>query len=263
MRAYWETAVRGYRRYATYRGATFAGAFTNTIFGVMRGYVLLALLASRPQVGGYDASDALTYVWLTQAMIMITYLWGWNELALRIVSGDVAVDLSRPIDFQGYWLAGDLGRALFHAIFRGIPPLLLGGLLFTLRIPIAPGRWFVFIASLVLATVLSFSLRFIVNLTAFWLLDYRGILNVTTLTWTFLAGFVIPLNFLPEGPRDVLEALPFAGILQVPIDVFLGKRQGLDLLGALAFQAVWAAVLLLAGRLLLAAAVRKLVVQGG
>jgi len=263
VRAYWETAVRGYRRYATYRGATFAGAFTNTVFGVMRGYVLLALLEARPHVGGYDASDALTYVWLTQAMIMITYLWGWNELALRIVSGDVAVDLSRPIDFQGYWLAGDLGRALFHAIFRGIPPFLLGGLLFALHIPIDPRRWLAFIASLVLATVLSFSLRFIVNLSAFWLLDYRGILNVTTLTWTFLAGFVIPLNFLPEGPRAVLEALPFAGILQVPIDVFLGKRLGLDLLGALVFQAAWAAALLLAGRLLLAAAVRRLVVQGG
>jgi ABC-2 type transport system permease protein len=263
VRAYWETAVRGYRRYATYRGATFAGAFTNTIFGVMRGSVLLALLAARPPVGGYDSSDALTYVWVTQGLIMVTYLWGWNELALRVVSGDVAVDLSRPIDFQGYWLAGDLGRALFHAIFRGIPPVLLGSLLFPLHIPLDPRRWLAFVVSVVLATVLSFSLRFIVNLTAFWLLDYRGILNVATATWTFLAGLLIPLNFLPDGPRGVLEALPFAGILQIPVDVFLGKHQGLDLLGALAFQALWAAALLLTGRLILAAAVRKLVVQGG
>src|SRR5262249_8691240 len=122
----------------------------------MRGSVLLALLAARSNVGGYDSSDALTYVWLTQGLIMVVYIWGWNELALRIVSGDVAVDLSRPIDFQGYWLAGDLGRALFHAIFRGIPPVLVGGLLFTLRMPTNPGTWLAFIASLVLATILSF-----------------------------------------------------------------------------------------------------------
>ena len=263
MRAYWETAVRGYRRYATYRGATFAGAFTNTIFGVMRGSVLLALLSARSNVGGYDSSDALTYVWLTQGLIMVVYIWGWNELALRIVSGDVAVDLSRPIDFQGYWLAGDLGRALFHAIFRGIPPVLVGAFLFPLHIPADPRRWLVFTVSAVLAIVLSFSLRFIVNLTAFWLLDYRGILNATTVTWTFLAGLLIPLNFLPAGPRGVLQALPFAGLLQIPVDVFLGKRQGLDLVGALAFQAGWATAILLAGRFLLAAAVRKLVVQGG
>src|SRR5262249_23028443 len=103
----------------------------------------------------------------------------------------------------------------------------------------------------------------IVNLSAFWLLDYRGILNVTTLTWTFLAGLLIPLNFLPEGPRGVLQALPFAGLLQIPVDVFLGKRQGLDLVGALAFQAGWAAAFRWRGGLLLAVAVRKLVVQGG
>lgn len=263
MRAYWETAVRGYRRYATYRGATFAGVFTNSVWGVMRGYVLLALLAARPPVGGYDQADALTYVWLTQGMIMVTYIWGWNELALRVVSGDVAVDLSRPIDFQGYWLAGDLGRALFHAIFRGVPPFLLGAILFPLRIPVDPMTWLSFLASVVLATILSFSLRFIVNLTAFWLLDYRGVLNVTSLTMTFLTGMIIPLNFLPEGPRAVVSALPFAGMLQVPVDVFLGKHQGLDLLGTLAFQAAWVAVLLVVGRVILAAAVRKLVVQGG
>jgi viologen exporter family transport system permease protein len=263
VRAYWETAVRGYRRYATYRGATFAGVFTNSVWGVMRGYVLLALVAARPHVGGYDQADAMTYVWLTQGMIMVTYIWGWNELALRVVSGDVAVDLSRPIDFQGYWLAGDLGRALFHAIFRGVPPFLLGAILFPLRIPIDPVTWLSFLASVVVATILSFSLRFMVNLTAFWLLDYRGVLNVTSLTITFLTGMIIPLNFLPEGPRAVVSALPFAGMLQVPVDVFLGKHHGLDLLGTLAFQAAWAAVLLVVGRVILAAAVRKLVVQGG
>jgi ABC-2 type transport system permease protein len=83
------------------------------------------------------------------------------------------------------------------------------------------------------------------------------------MTWTFLTGFMVPLTFLPQAPRAALQALPFAGVVQVPIDVFLGKHHGLGLLGALAFQAAWAAVILLAGRLLLAAAVRKLVVQGG
>ena len=52
-------------------------------------------------------------------------------------------------------------------------------------------------------------------------------------------------------------------MLQVPIDIFLGRDRGLDLLGALALQAAWAAALLLLGRLVLHTAVRRLVVQGG
>ena len=45
MRLYWEVSRRGYRRFATYRAATLAGIFTNTAFGFMRAYVLVALAA--------------------------------------------------------------------------------------------------------------------------------------------------------------------------------------------------------------------------
>ncbi len=263
MRAYWETARRGYRRYATYRGATFAGIFTNSIFGFLRASILLALLSVRPNVGGYDAADALTYTWLGQGLLMVAYLWGWNELALRIISGDISVDLSRPIDLQASWLASDLGRAAYHVIFRGIPPFLVGMLVFRLRLPTDPVTWLAFAASVALAAVISFGIRFIANLSAFWLLDSRGMHGVVGMIWTFLAGMIVPLAFLPPPLRGVVEALPFAGTIQVPIDVFLGKHAGLDLLGALALQAAWAAALLLLGRLVLATAVRRLVVQGG
>jgi ABC-2 type transport system permease protein len=263
VRAYWELAVSGYRRYATYRGATFAGVFTNSVFGLMKGYVLLAVVAGRPRVGGYDAADTITYVWLVQALLMVAYLWGWNELAVRIMQGDIVVDLGRPLDLQGAWLAWDLGRAGYHTLFRGLPPFLLAELLFGLRLPTDPLVWLAFAVSVTLAAVVSFAIRFVVNLCAFWLLDYRGILNVWSLIWTFLSGSVVPLAFLPAGPRALAEALPFAAMLQVPIDVFLGKYPGLDLVRALAFQVAWALALLGLGRVVLAAGVRRAVVQGG
>src|SRR5207244_400094 len=75
-----------------------------------------ALFASRPVVAGYDARDAVTYVWLSQGLLMTVYIWNWVEIALRVRTGDVATDFHRPVDFQGYWLAQDLGRALYHAI---------------------------------------------------------------------------------------------------------------------------------------------------
>ena len=263
VRAYWEVAMRGYRRFATYRGATVAGVFTNSVFGLLRGSVLLALLAMRPAVGGYDAADALTYTWLTQGLLAVVSMWGWNELALRIVTGDIVVDLGRPLDLQVSWLASDLGRAAYHAVFRGLPPFLIGVLLFRLRLPTEPLTWIAFAAAVVMAVVTSFALRFIVNLASFWLLDYRGLLGVAATTWMFFSGMAIPLAFLPAGWREVVAALPFAGMIQVPVDVFLGKHAGLDLLAALALQAAWAAALLGLGRLVLAAGVRKLVVQGG
>ncbi len=263
MRLYWEVAHRGYRRFATYRAATFAGVFTNSAFGFLRAYVLVALFASRPIVGGYDLSDALTYVFLGQAMLATISLWGWWEVAIAIRSGDIVTQLSRPFDLQAYWLAQDLGRALYHALFRGVPPFILGALVFDLRLPHSPIVWLAFAVSVVLAVAVSFALRFILNLVAFWLFDYRGVGALASGVWTFLSGFAVPIAFFPGALRAVAEALPFRAFLQIPVDIFLTKDTSFDLLGALALQAFWAVLLLSLGRFVLAAAMRRVVVQGG
>jgi ABC-2 type transport system permease protein len=52
-------------------------------------------------------------------------------------------------------------------------------------------------------------------------------------------------------------------MLQVPADVLLGEHTGAGLAGALAFQAAWAVLVLLAGRSVQALATRRVVVQGG
>jgi ABC-2 type transport system permease protein len=263
VRVYWEIARRGYRRYATYRAATLAGIFTNSVFGLMRAYILIALFNTRPHVGNYTVADAVTYTWLTQAAIMIVYLWGWYDIAERIRSGDIVTDLQRPVDFQLYWLSQDLGRALYHGLFRGIPPFLLGMLFFHLLIPTDPLTYLMFVLSMGLGVCISFGMRFITNLAAFWILDYRGVGTLATTFWTFLSGFGVPLAIFPGALRTVCQNLPFAGMIQIPVDVFLGKYSGLSLLVAMGKQVGWAAVLLLIGRLMLKRAERRVVVQGG
>lgn len=263
VRPYWEVARRGFRRYSTYRAATLAGLFTNCVFGFLRGYVLVALFRYHGHVGGYDESDTLTYTWLGQGAIMVVHLWSWTELAVRVRTGDIATDLSRPLDVQGYWLSQDLGRALYQLLTRGIVPFLVGAAWFSLRVPVHATTYAVFAISVVLGVVVSFAIRFLLNLTAFWLLDHRGVNTLASVATMFLSGFVVPIAFFPGWMATVLRLLPFAGIVQTPIDVFLEQRTGLAALGAIGLQVVWALVLLGAGRLVLAAATRKLVVQGG
>jgi ABC-2 type transport system permease protein len=69
----------GWRRWSSYRAATFAGLFTNTAFGFLRAAVLLAALKVAGPIGGYDLADALTYVWLGQGLIMAIGIWRWSE----------------------------------------------------------------------------------------------------------------------------------------------------------------------------------------
>jgi ABC-2 type transport system permease protein len=262
VRLDWEIAKRGWRRYAAYPWATAAGVFTNTIFGFLQAYILLAVYRHRANVGGFDAADAVTYVWLAQAMIMTVYVFSWWELAWRIRDGSIATDLLRPLDPQRYWLAYDLGRAPYHFLFRGIPPFVLGALVFELRYP-SPLDGLAFVVSLTLAVVVSFGFRFIYNSVAFWLLDFRGVVTLSTTVVVFFSGMAVPLRFMPHVLRELCYALPFGSVIQTPVDIWLGKREGAALIGVLALQFFWALALLGIGRLVLRRATRKVVVQGG
>jgi ABC-2 type transport system permease protein len=262
VRLDWEIAKRGWRRQAAYPWATAAGVFTNTIFGFIQAYILLAVFHNRTQVGNYNASDAVTYVWLAQALIMTVYAFGWTELALRIRDGSIATDLSRPLDPQRYWLAFDLGRAPYHFIFRGILPFAVGAILFHLHYPSLLDL-VAFFVSVVLAVIVSLGFRFLYNSAAFWLTDIRGVVTLSLTVSLFFSGMILPLAFFPGWLRTIAHALPFASIVQTPIDIWLGKHHGAQLVGIVALQAFWALVLLALGRLTLRFGTNKLVIQGG
>jgi ABC-2 type transport system permease protein len=263
LRLWWEVARRGFRRYATYRWATFAGVFTNSVFGLIRAYVFIAMFEVVGRAGGYDLADALTYTFVSQGLLMPLYIWGWQEIADTVTSGQIATDLYRPFDYQLYWLSQDLGRATYHALMRGIPPFVVGALLFDLRVPAHPVTWLAFVLSCYLAVAVSFALRFIVNISAFWLVNARGVNALAAGAWTILSGFTIPIAMFPDAARSVVRVLPFVAMLEFPMDVFLERAEGADLLRTVGVQAAWAVLLLLVGRAMLAAGSRKLVVQGG
>ena len=263
MRLLFEVAKRSYRRVASYRGATVARIFTNTVFGFINAYVLLAVFRNRPNIDGLDAREAVTFVFVAQAFLIVVGAFSVLDIATRIRTGDVVDDFTRPVDMQAWWLAMDLGRAAYQTLFRSLPPLLIGAIAFDLVLPRSPAQWLAFLAAMVLAVILSFAWRFIVSFAAFWLIDERGAVQLSTMAALFFSGFAVPLQLFPDGLETLARALPFAAYVQVPIEVFINERTGGELAGAFAQQLAWIAVLIGAGRLVMAAATRKVVIHGG
>jgi viologen exporter family transport system permease protein len=265
MALYFMLARVGYRRYAAYPAATAAGLFTNVFFGFLLASILLAVYEERDDIGGYSEADTITYVWLTQGLLSVVASFGpsWYELSLRVRSGNIATDLQRPLDLQRLLLAQDSGRAVYMLLYRAVPPVLIGALVFEVVVPESVLRWVAFVLSVGLAVVVSFAIRFLVNLMSFWLLDYRGPTNLAMVVTFLLSGLIIPLAFFPEPLGDIARVLPFASMLQLPIDIFVGAAAGWQVAAVLALQTFWAVALLGAGRAVLAGGTRKLVVQGG
>ncbi|HEX4906326.1 MAG TPA: ABC-2 family transporter protein, partial [Acidimicrobiales bacterium] len=158
---WWQIARRSFLRTSTYRAATAAGVFTNTVFGFLRVYVLLAVIDARPGLAGYDAADIATYTFVTQGLLATVYSFGADEIAERVRTGEIVGDLYRPVDFHGYWFATDVGRFGFQLLFRGIPPVLLGSLVFDLALPNDASTWVAFLLSVCLALAVSFGVRYL------------------------------------------------------------------------------------------------------
>jgi ABC-2 type transport system permease protein len=264
VRAYTALAAAGFRRFATYRQATFAGALTNVVFGFMRGYVLFSIAGPAGNLAGYDLSQLAAFVWLSQGLLAVVNAWGQLDLAERVRSGDVVADLLRPVAPMPLYLCTDLGRAGFAMLTRFVVPVGVGMLVFDFYLPRHAVSYLLFAISLLLALLVSFCARYLIGLAAFWLLDVRGLIMLWVFLWGAGSGLYFPLPLLPEWAQLVLWiGTPFPTMIQAPLDIAV-ERGGFSHAGlALLAQLVWLAIGLLACRVVQARAWRKLVVQGG
>ena len=114
-----------------------------------------------------------------------------------------------------------------------------------------------------LGLLVSFGWRFIVNLSAFWTPDARGVGRFAFgIAWV-LSGFFMPLRFYPDWFIRFCQLTPFPAMVNTTVEVYLGLLSGTDLLLALAVQVGWVLLLALIAQLILKMGMRHLVIQGG
>ena len=244
MRLHWELARRGYRTLRRVSRGDRRRPVHEHFFGFLIAYVLLAVYDQRDEVGGYDVADALD----------LRLARAGAARRSSPASGRAGTELGaprpqrrrrhRPVPAArpaAAFFAQDLGRAAYQALCRAAPQFVLGALVFEItapgrRAPLARLR----ASASCLAIVVSFAVRFLVNLSAFWLLDYRGAAGARARRRASALGPDRPALLLPRAVGDVARALPFAAMLQAPIDVYVGEPLGGDTAGVLLLQAVWA-----------------------
>jgi ABC-2 type transport system permease protein len=182
---------------------------------------------------------------------------------LRVRTGDIAVDLARPVDLQLAYGAADVGRGVAVLLPRSLPILLVGAVVTGLALPRSPWPYMLAAVAVLFATMLSFACRFVVNLAAFWIVEVRGVVGLYVLLSTLLSGLVLPITWFPSWLRLLAILTPFPSMVQTPADVLLGRLSGMSAVSALGVQVGWLVVVGAVGRLALAAGSRRLVVQGG
>lgn len=208
-------------------------------------------------------STQITYSTLATVQFSLFSPWQVSLVPQRVRDGTIAIDLTRPVSFNGQMLAGQLGYTLGNAPFAlfALPfAVLVGGM----QPPALAEAGFGYVASLALGYLVAVLLGALMGMVAFWTLELKGIMLVYGMVSQFLSGALVPLWFMPGWLRGIAQWLPFQGMDYTPIAIYLGQSGGTSgVLAAVGVQAAWVLVLSV---LLWAVSMRALwrvTVQGG
>lgn len=212
-------------------------------------------------------SSLLTYICLGQVFNFSRIAWAQRRVLFRIstgiTSGNVVIDLLRPVDYQALQFSESVGLFLIEMLLINLPAYLLCFLLFGINGPASTEAAVGFVISLFGAFILAFSLNFLIVILAFWTIDTYGLISMKQALLDILAGTIIPLSLLPDWLRNITLLLPFQGMAHTPLSIYIGTITGSAIWEHILIQFIWAAILLILTRLVWSKAVGRLTVQGG
>jgi len=134
---------------------------------------------------------------------------------------------------------------------------------FGASMPSSMTQWSLFAISTLLALLLSFSWRFLASSIGFWTTDAVGWMRIASIAILLPTGFMIPLAFMPVWLQTLCYLTPFPGMMNTPVDIYLGRAADDRALIVIGLQVFWVISLMLLGRVAAYAGRRKLTIQGG
>jgi ABC-2 type transport system permease protein len=254
-----------------YRAAAIAGVWTQGFFGLVLVMVYEAFYRSVTAPQPMTFAEVVSYVWLGQALLA---MFPWNtdgEIRTMVRNGAVAYELCRPIDLYALWYVRALAWRTAPTILRAVPMCLIAAVVLPL---VGLGEWrlagppsaaaaLAFGATLAGTLLLGCAMTTLLHISLLWTISGEGAVLLLTTLSTFLSGMIVPLPLFPGWMQPIVQALPFAGLVDGPFRVFTGHIPPGDAGSVLRHQIAWTIALVVFGRWLLARGLRRLVVQGG
>jgi len=272
MRPYLAILSAQFRMLLQYRAAALAGLATQFFWGGIRIMILTAFVESSRSGSPLDVPMVITYVWLGQGFLRTIPMWADHQVADMIRTGTVAYEMARPLDLYWLWYVRALASITAPTFLRAIPLFLFAaGVLRMFDATAfyamgAPASWAsaaCFAVAQCGAIFLSAAIVTLMTTTMLWTISGEGLTRLMSASCWLLGGIILPIPFFPDWLQPVLLALPFRGIMDTPIRLYLGHIPPGDAWMAIGQQWLWIVGLILLGRLAVARGTRRLVVQGG
>lgn len=225
-------------------------------------YFWQAVYATTSTLGGLALSQTITYILLARLLSPLVETRTIFFFGFMIRQGQIAVELTRPLDMQMRFTTERFAELLAFLVQR-LPLFVLAWLFFGLSLPADPLLWLAFFVSLALGQVVLFLFDWIFACLAFYVTETWGLSVVRVAAGSFFSGAIVPLVMMPGWLQNIAAVMPFAQALAVPISFLSGIFTFADAPRLWLIQFIWLIVLLMFSRFIFNVAVRKVTVQGG
>ncbi len=204
----------------------------------------------------------ISYLTLANIQIWVLTPTITNVLQERIRTGDVALDIAKPLSFPGQLIARQVGASLSLLPFAllALPFAWVAG---GLQGPASLEALVLYIASCALAYCIVALIGLLMGLVSFWTFQLEGMLLIYRFVNQLFSGALLPLWLFPPALYTIALFLPFQAVAFLPVSIYLGELQTTSLIETFAIQIAWILLLCILVLLTWSRAKRFVSIQGG
>lgn len=236
----------------------------NNVASLVFGFIYISLWqAVAPEISTTDPYTRQVMV----SIIVLAQVFAWVAIFLPaglgihlwVRSGQIALEMARPVGFFPLVMAREVGNLAYQALYRSLPLALLFAVTVAFPAPASLQSLLYTIPSLLLGSYIALCITYTVGISSLWTVEIRWAHWLYHSMAGLLSGGWVPVDMLPFGIGEVARYLPFAAQIFYPARIYLGLS-GPEMIW---LQMGWAALLTLWCLGLTRLGLRRVIVQGG
>lgn len=163
-----------------------------------------------------------------------------DDISLRdIYKGNIYGYLLRPYPYLLIKFQQEIVWRLLGGFWAMLTLIFIWLIGISLHVTSDPVFWILAVVSIFLGMGVSFFMKVMLGLTAVWLTNIRGIVELFTVFEVILTGFILPLYLFPEQFVGPILALPFASTVYAPVALLTQPLLWSEVARIFALQVFW------------------------
>lgn len=223
-----------------YRFNFLLGRLRNIIVLLLLFYVWKSLTLKSGSFAGYSEIEIITYIFLVNLTRSVVFGNQPGDIAQEINQGIFSKYLTMSVNYFWFNFWRQLAQRIVSLISAIIEVAIFAIVLkvdFFMQIDLVILGWFS--VSVLLATVLYFILSYLINLSAFFSREAIGVKFLFDWILEFGSGAYFPLDILARVFFVSLAFLPFAYLIYLPVEIYLGRMSFWQIATGICFQVFW------------------------